>query len=257
MTAGGAAVALRARTPRSVRRQSHPALPSPGQGWGLWGSQALCGGSLGVTVCVQAHPQWAPSPQHRSSAAAPKHAAAAAALRVSRCKTPCWQAKISRCLPAGALSPGLPQPPGGRAGTAGRLAGLGAFPWQGPTEQIALPSCAALGGVQPPQGPSRDSGTGLTGRQVAVSRVTPALHDPGPAAPAPTPQPPGARGEGRGLQGALPVQVSSASHRPSRVGDSVSKLTQVRATPTTHRSDHRAEMIPLLPPAPRSAVPIL
>lgn len=57
MTAGGAAVALRARTPRSVRRQSHPALPSPGQGWGSLGvSGPLRGEPGGHCVCAGTSP---------------------------------------------------------------------------------------------------------------------------------------------------------------------------------------------------------
>lgn len=129
MTSMGRPQLLGTQRPRSGRRRSDPTLPNPGQSWGLGLSGGVQAGAW-RWVCVCRHvPRGIPP-----AAAEPRQALRlqthAAALRVSRCKTLCWQPKtnVNPCLPAGSLSRRLPQPPGGRAGTAGRLAGLESLP---------------------------------------------------------------------------------------------------------------------------------
>lgn len=180
---------------------------------------------------------------------------------VPRCKTLSWQPK-RQSLPPGRrlISNGCPAAPRARRDRGAPSRAGGPFPGRdrqpkvsllrGPRSRKAFSRPKVLPGAGD-RGAAlsspRSAGFSLSGSPLPC--VTPRL----PRSCRLNVSLPAGRGERKGPQVALSLQVSSAS----RVGDSVSKLTQVGATPRIHRSDHRAETIPLLPPAPRNAVPIL
>lgn len=157
-----------------------------------------CRRSLVVGMCVQAHPQWAPSSQNRSSAAAPK-------THGCCCCPVC--SKVQDAVLAGQNQP---LPPGGRListaapegepGPRGAQQGWGACPSQDcPNRPPLLRGPRRRPAARRSFPGAGDSGTGLTGPRRAgcgLSGSPPALVTPVPAAP--TSYTSASRGERRG-----------------------------------------------------------